>query len=162
MANVKISYSASGTITCTLAALASSSTIGQSSTSIDNGTNLYDDVLLNLGIKVSGTALGADKAVFVYVYGSEDGTNYSGASSEAIGSDTAVNINSPSNLRGPVNISTPGTSQTYFQVIPIAQFFGGRMPRKWGYVVLNGTKQNFDPTETNHTKTYTGVTYTVV
>lgn len=161
MADVKIKYATSGTITCTLAALASSSTIGRGSTSIDNGTNLYDDVLLNLAIKVSGTGLGAAQAVEMYVYGSEDGTTFSGDSKENVGTDAAVTVSNPTNLLGPVVCSGTGGS-TLRVVSPVAQFFGGRMPRKWGFVVVNRTNLALSPYETDHTKTYTGITYTVV
>ena len=162
MAIIKPSYAASATITCTLSSLLSSSTIGRSSTFIDNTGNLFDDVLLNLSLKTSGTALGADKACYVYIFGSEDGSNFEGSSSEAVGTDVAVNINRPTNLKGPVAITTQGTSQSYLRVIPIAQFFSGRMPRKWGFVIRNATLQELDPTESNHIKTYTGIQYTVI
>lgn len=161
MATVKINYATSGTITFTLGELASSTTIGRSSTSIDNGTNLYDDVLVYIAVKTSGTTLGMDKSVYVYVYGSEDGTNFdSGA--EAVGSDIGITFSNPTILKGPVVLAAPGTSQTYKKVFSISPFFGGRMPRKWGLVAKNFTGQSLDPTETNFTKTYTGITYTVV
>lgn len=162
MATVKIAYSSSGTVTCTLSSLANSSTLGRSSTFIDNGTNLYDDAIVYIAVMTSGTALGGDKAVYVYLYGSEDGTNFSGSSSESPGTDTSANINSPTNLLGPMTITAQGTGQTFRQVFTVGQFFGGRVPRKWGFVVRNATGQELNPNESNHTKTYTGVTYTVV
>lgn len=162
MADVKISYSSSGTISCTLASLANSSSAGRGSASIDNTGNLFDDAMLFIAVKTSGTTLGGDKACYVYIYGSEDGTNYQGSSLEAPGSDSAVQITSPTNLKGPITISCPGTSATYRSVSSISQFFGGRMPRKWGFVVRNATGQELDPNESEHTKTYTGVIYTVV
>ena len=162
MATVKISYATSGTITCTLAALASSTTVGRSSTSIDNTTNLFDDVILYLAILSSGTAPTMDKAVYVYVYGSEDGTNFSGSSAETIGNDVPVTFANPTNLKGPVTISCPGTSQTYSTAFSVGQFFGGRLPRKWGFVTRNFTGNTIDPNETSHIKSYTGITYTVI
>lgn len=161
MSTVKINYAASATILCTLAALASSSTVGRGATIIDNGTNLYDDVILYLGIKNSGTTLGASQAIYVYIFGSEDGVANTGDSKEAVGSDAAVTISNPTNLLGPIVATATGGGTSKFMA-NIAQFFGGRVPRKWGFVVLNGTKQNLDPTESNHQKTYTGITYTVV
>lgn len=162
MATVNISYSSSATITCSVASLASSTTIGRSSTSIDNGTNLYNDVLVQVGIKTSGTSPGMDKACYIYVFGSEDGTNFDGSSVETIGTDVPITFMNPTNLKGPITMACNGTSQTVRTSFPIAQFFAGRMPRKWGVVVRNFTGFPIDPNETSHTKTYTGIKYTVL
>src|SRR3990167_9513609 len=137
MATVKIAYSNSTTIDCTLSSLSSSSTLSRSSAFVDNSANLYDDALLYIAIKVSGTTQAADKSVFVYIYVANSGTNFGGSKIESVGSDASVNLTNPTNLLGPVAIATNGTSATYSQTVPIAQFFGGRMPSKWGFVVRN-------------------------
>jgi len=155
-----ISYGTSTAITCTLASLASSSSAGRSCAAIDNTSNKYIDVLLTIAVKTSSSAMGADKGGYIWIYGSEDGSNYNGSSSEGEGTDAAVTLDSPSNLRGPVFLSTPASSTTYKAVISIAQFFGGVMPRKWGFVYQNNNNQNLDSTEGNHQKTYTGITET--
>lgn len=161
MAITKITYANSTTIDCTLASLANSSTLGRGSIVVDNSGNNYDDALLQIAIKASGTTLGGDKVVYVFLYGSEDGSNYNAASSEAVGADVSININQPSNLKGPIVISAQGTNQTFGGVYAVASFFGGTLPRKWGFVLRNATGQNLDPTESSHRKTYTGITYTV-
>lgn len=162
MADVKMKYAQSTTIDCTLAALANSSTLGRSGVAVDNSGNLYDDALLYIAVKASGTTLGGDKTVYVYLYGSEDGINFDGSTLESPGTDVGVNIPSPTNLKGPIPIAAPGTSATYKTTIPVGQFFGGRLPRQWGFVIRNATGQALNPIESNHTKTYTGITYTVV
>ncbi len=155
-----IKYASSAAITCTLASLASSATVGRQCTVIDNTTNLYDDVLVMLAVKMSATALANDKAVYVYIFGSEDGTNYDQDDGVVGATDAAYTVNSPSNLRGPVVINCPTISKVYIKAFTIAQFFGGRMPRKWGFVVVNFTGQALDATEASHIKTFTGITYT--
>ena len=72
----KIAYGSSTGITCTLASLASSATVGRTCTAVVNTSNLFDDVLVTLAIKTGAGAPANDKAVYAYLFGSEDGTNY--------------------------------------------------------------------------------------
>ena len=162
MATVKVSYASSTTILCSVAALASGTNQARFSSLVDNATNLYSDALLYVAVKVSGTALANDKSVYVYLYGSEDGTSYSMSSREGSGTDVTAILEIPTNLKPGMTISCPGTSNTYRGVTSVAQAFNGVMPRKWGIVIDNFTGQLLDPTESNHTKSYTGITYTVV
>lgn len=155
-----IKYGTSTAITCTLASLGSSASVARGSAVVDNSTNLYVDALVTVAVKTSNSSLANDKAVYVFLYGSEDGSVYSGSSSEAEGTDASLTIDNPSNLRGPIVLSAIATVQTYRAVFSVAQFFGGIMPKKWGIVVLNYTGQALDSTEGNHQKTYTGITYT--
>src|SRR5258706_5463087 len=106
----KISYGTSTAITCTLASLASSATAGRGCTVIDNTSNLFDDVLLTIAVKTSASALANDKAVYVYLFGSEDGTVYGSSSAESVGTDGAVTLDSPTNLKGPFIINCPAVS----------------------------------------------------
>ena len=156
----KIAYATSTAITCTLASLASSATAGRSCAAVDNTSNLYDDALLYIAVKTSSSALANDKACYVYLYGSEDATNFNGSSAEAEGTDAAVTLDSPTNLIGPFVIACPAVSVTYKKVISVAAAFGGIMPRKWGFVLQNYTGQALDSTGGNHVTTYTGITYT--
>jgi hypothetical protein len=155
-----IKFATSTAITCTLASLASSATVGRQSTVIDNSSNLYIDALVTIGIKTSASAMGSDKAVYIYVAGSEDGTNYD-CDDAAIGAtDASYTINNPSNLRLGAVINTLTSSKTYFRTFSVAALFGGVMPRKWALVVVNTSNQALDSTEGNHTKSYSGITYT--
>jgi len=156
----KVLYATSATITNTLASLASSATAGRSCLAVDNSTNLYDDAELTISVKTSASALANDKACYLYFFGSEDGTVMGSSSAEAAGTDVAVTLDSPTNLRGPYPIACPASSVTYRLVIPsVAAIFGGVLPRKWGYVLRNYTGQALDATEGNHQKTYTGINY---
>lgn len=161
MTTNRIVYGTSTTITCTLASLASSSSAGQSCLAVDNTTNLFDDAMLTVAIRTSASALANDKVCYIWIYGSEDGTTYGAASSEAVGTDAAVTIANPTNLRGPFTISCPASSTTYRAVIgSVASFFGGVLPRKWGFVLQNYTGQALDATPANFQSTYTGINYT--
>jgi len=153
-----IAYGSTTAVTCTITSLASSATAGRGSAVIDNSTTLYDDALLTVSVKTSATTLANDKAVYVYVYGSEDGTTYNASSAEAVGTNAAVTLDSPTNLKGPLTISCPAVSVTYRGVWSVAQLFGGVMPRKWGIVVQNYTGQTLDASIGS--ASFTGITFT--
>lgn len=160
MTTDNIAYGTSTAITCTLASLASSATVGRGCAAVDNGTNKFDDALLTIAVKTSASALANDKCCYIYLYGSEDTTTFDGSSAEAVGTNAGVTVDSPTNLKGPFVLSCPASSTTYRKVIAVASAFGGVMPVKWGFVLVNYTGQALDSTEGNHQKTYTGVTYT--
>ena len=127
---------------------------------VDNTANLYESIIATVGVKTSATALANDKGVYVYVYGSEDGTNYNASGAEAVGTDAAVTLDSTTNMVLAGFINCPTTSQTYRIIFDVIQVLGF-VPRKWGIVVRNYTGQALDSTEGNHQKTFTGVGRTI-
>lgn len=151
-----ITYGTSTAITCTINSLAASATAGRQCTVIDNTSNKFDDALLTI-IVTTGT-VASPVAVSVYIFGSEDGTNYDQDDGVMGTSDAAYTVNAASNLRGPVQISAPTTSKIYNKVIPIAAFFGGVMPRKWGFVIVNNTGGAL--AGSGNSASYTGITET--
>lgn len=160
MANIKIEYgTASQGITCTLASLADNA--ARECTAIDNTSNKFVDAIVYLAIKLATGTPVNEKAIFVWFYGTEDGTNYG---DNASGADAAVTLRSPHNFRGPHVINTPDAGAlTYKAIIPsVAAFFGGVLPPKWGFVVENQAGIALDSTEGNHTKEYRGIYQTVV
>jgi hypothetical protein len=152
----KISYGTSTAITIT--APASSATAGQCGTAVDNGTNFYDDALVTVQVVFPNSATANDKGYYIYVYGSEDGTNYNISTNEMAspGTNAACTPDVPTNLLGPLFMSTISQNKTYTTVFSVAQFFGGVMPRKWGIVLRNYSGQ----TATTLTCSYTGIYYT--
>jgi hypothetical protein len=158
----KISYASNATITCTLASLVTTSAgSARGSASVDNSANLYVDAILTIAVKLGSTGLGADKACYVYLYGAGQDGIYSGSSAEVEGTDAAVTIDSPTNLKGPFVIACPAVSTTYRLIVgSVASVFGGILPYKWGFVLQNSTGTTLDATEGNHTKDYTGIYYT--
>jgi hypothetical protein len=153
-----IAYAGSSGITCTIASLASSATAGRSCVAIDNTTTKFDDILLSITVKTSPSALANDKACYVYVYGSEDGTNFNASSAENVGTDIAVTLDTPTNMKGPLVISCPAVSTTYRGVWSLASLFGGVLPRKVGFVLQNYTGQALDAS--SGSASFTGITYT--
>lgn len=159
MADLKQAFGASTAITITLASLASAS--ARQSAVVDNASNLFLDVMVNLSVKLASGSPGGERTVYVYVYGSEDGTNYT---DNATGSDAAITMRSPTNLRPLGIINTPDSGALTYKSGPmsVAAAFGGVIPRKWGIVVVNNTGLALSATEGDHTKTYTGVYYQTV
>jgi hypothetical protein len=159
MSDIKRAFGASGqTFTITLASLASASS--RESTSIDNSSNKYLDALVMLQVKFANTAIGTDPWVYVYAYGTVDGgTTYPDA---VTGSDAAITLNSPTNLRllGAVsaiqNLTRKGGPWS------VAACLGGVLPERWGIVVRNSSGIALTGTEGDHAKLYQGVYETVV
>lgn len=144
MASVKLVYGTTTAITITLNSLAHSDTAGRESTAVDNGTNLFLDALVTvIGTIATGT-IGHDKCIYVWAYGSEDNTTFTG---NVTGTDAAITLDDPTPLKLVQVIPTPtaGTSdKVYTAIFPIAQAFGGVLPRKWGIVVRNSTGIDFE------------------
>jgi hypothetical protein len=165
-ANNKAAYGASTTITCTLASLASGS--ARCSAAVDNTTNLYFESWLYLAIQLAtGTPAGSN-VINVYGYISQDGTNYTGDStSEVAGSDAAITLLSPTNMKLLGVISVPASAtggRTFKQAFSISTGLATPLwlPPKWGFVVDNETGLALGATEGNHQKTYSGAYSTSV
>ena len=140
-------------ITITLASLGSGSS--RASTVIDNSSNVFLDALVFLNIKSGASGVSSTGYCSVYAYGTSDGgTNYT---ENASGSDAAITLTAPTNLRliGVVNVVANATT---YKAGPfsVAQAFGV-LPEKWGIVVTNGSGAALDATEGNHLKIYQGV-----
>lgn len=152
MTTVNIAYATSTSITCTAPSTGNS----RISTAVDNTSNKYDDAMVTVQVAV-GT-VGSNKIFYIYIAGTEDGTNYNVSTGEATysGTDAAITIDDPTSLKGPQPLPCPASSKTYNCVIgSVASFFGGTLPRKWAVVVNN--QSNVTPTLT---VSYTGITYT--
>src|SRR3990167_1572724 len=154
MANTKLAYGGATNITCTLASLATAGV--RECTAVDNSANLYLDAMLYIACALQAGSTASDKVINIYFYGSADGTNYT---DNATGSDAAVTLRDPSNLRGPFVIAAPTAGAlTYKGVVgSVAQYFGGVLPYKWGFAIENRTNITFSATESDHTKQYLGV-----
>lgn len=162
MANIKTAYGTQAqAITCTLASLASAA--ARESTVIDNNTNLYTDALVEIGVKLSTGTPAGQKGTNVYVYGTVDAATpvYPDA---VTGTDAAITLNAPTNLKLLGTIQTPAASTTYKGgPWSVAQAFGGTMPQKWGIVIENQSGANaYTAVEGDHTKIYQGVYLTSV
>lgn len=126
-------YGTSTAITTTaLATLANSATAGWQSAAIDNTADLALGVLIRLEVTLAAGSPASDKTVYVYVYESEDGTNYT---DNATGSQGTLTRRDPTNMRQIGTIACPDSGAlTYKQVF---QYSPAVMPRKWGLYVNN-------------------------
>lgn len=148
------------THTITLASLASDTTLvaGREGTAIDNaGTD--DAIDATVGGKVTtGTSPTAARQIEVWLYGSYDGTTYSGA---ATGSDANLTPAEKTLLKLLTIIPTVNTSNKTYPWGPfsVAQAFGGTLPRKWGVFIVHNTGVALNATGGNHEVKHTPVKY---
>lgn len=156
MASVKQEYGTSTGLTITLTSLASSLTAGRESTAIDNTTDKFIDALVQVVVKLAAGTPAADKAVYVYAYGSEDGTSFT---DNATGSDAAITLTDPPNARliGVIQCPAAGGLSYESQPMSVAKAFDWMLPRKWGIIVRNNTNVALDTT--GNSAKYTGVYY---
>ena len=159
MADIKTAYGTSTALTISLASLASALDAGRESTAVDNGTNLFIDALVQVKIKLQAGTPAADRAVYVYAYGSEDGTIYT---DNATGTDANITLTNPPNMPLVSVIAIPDAGGLTYESQPfsIAKAFDWILPRKWGLVVRNNTNVAFSATGGDHTAKYTGVYFT--
>ena len=153
--NVLIAYGSNGqSITVTLASLADGS--ARASTALDNSSDTFIDVLVSLSLKTGASGVSSAGYVNVYAYGSVDGgTTYTETAS---GTDAALTLTVPTNLKLVGRISAVANATTYKSgPFSVAGAFGGSLPEFWGIVIENKTGAGLDSTEGNHSKKYQGV-----
>lgn len=159
MALIKEAMGAATSITCS-GAIASSGTVGRQSTVIDNSANLYLDAFVEVNVAYPNSAPANDKAIYIYAFGSLDGSNYP----EGLGASDAAYT-----FQGSAGALT--TALRVIGVVPavqnvtarygpfaVAPAFGGWLPAKWGIIVLNYSGQ----TITTFTSQYRELYQTVV
>lgn len=123
---------------------------------MDNATNLFLDAICQVKVALQTGTPANDKAVYIYAYASVDGTTYT---DNATGSDAAITLRDPTNLRLVAVIPCPDSGGLTYESSPfsIAQAFGGILPPKWGICVRNFTGVALSATEGNHGYQYRGV-----
>ena len=165
MATLSIAYAASGTITITLASLATSAdwTAGRESTAISNAVTLYDDVLVG-GKITTGTSPTVSTQINIYVYAAVDDTpTYPDVFDGTDSAETVTSVNvRASAIRLLASIVVDNTSDRTYWMAPtsVAFAFGGVMPRNWGLFIAHNTAQALNSTGSNHAFFYNGITYT--
>lgn len=146
------------THTITLASLASDTNLvaGQEGTAIDN--NATDDAIDAEvgGFVTTGTTPTANRQIEVWVYGSYDGTSYSGGAS---GSNANLTPQAKSLMQLLRVIPTSSTSNQKYTWGPfsVAAAFGGSMPRKWGIYMVQNTGAALHATAGNHEVKHTPI-----
>ena len=145
-----MAYGTATSFTITLASLVSAA--ARQSTEIDNTSNLYTDVMIEVKVKTAA-ATTASAHVNVYAFANVNDLRSGGAGA----SDAAITLQSPPNVTLLGAISTPTASSTYTSKgFQLGAAFGGAIPAKWGIVVENQTGQALDGTEGNHAYAYRG------
>lgn len=162
MSDVKTAYGSSGQVlTVTLTSLADSTASGRESTSVSNTTDKFLDVLVQGKIKPQNSgSITSPNAVFVYAYASADGG--SDWPDTVTGSDAAITLNTPTQLKllgaiyvAAINVQYKGGPWS------LAALYGGRMPEKWGIVVINDCGTALSATGTDHVFEWQGIYSTV-
>lgn len=166
MADIKIAYGASSALTCTLASLATSSTllVGRETTAVSNTSGLYSDYLV-AGKITTGTTPTANTRIEIWAYGSLDDTPTYPDVIDGTDSDetmTSENVKLAA-LRFVTAIVVDSTSDRtyYFGPQSLAQVFGGQIPKNFGLFVTHSTAVNLNATGSNHSLTITPVYATV-
>lgn len=137
--DIKIAYSSATSMTVTnLNSLASSATAGWQSDVIDNTSNLYDDILVQVVIDFANTAPANDKCAYLYVYSALE-TTYTDPASGSEGTITLTSVSTTAqNLRlvGRLAYET-ADAVIESQVFSVRAAFGGTLPPKVGFVIIN-------------------------
>lgn len=142
MSDIKSALGTATAFTITLNSLGASTSAGRESTVIDNTTNLYLDALVEVLVSFPNSAPGSSKAIYIWAYGSLDGTNYTGA---CTGADAGYTRDNPTVLALLGSIPIPTQNKVYrSRPFSVARAFGGQLPRKWGIVVQNDANQTLN------------------
>jgi hypothetical protein len=160
MATVNIAYGSETSLTWA-GAIASSTTAGRQSNTIDNTSTLADDYEVAVNIVFPNSAPANDKTVYVYAAGYIGATNTWAGRPALTGSDGSYTANDITTT--PMGVPLAGaffmvqnTTGT-FLIPSLATVFGGSLPQKIALVVMNYSGQ----TITTFTATYRAITYTV-
>lgn len=159
MATIRPIHGTPVTITCTLASLASDTTLvaGRQSAVVDNSAGLLIDAILGGKIRV-GTSPTTNRLIEVWLFGSYDGTSYSAGLGAG---DSALSVSGKRGLLALFQvIETFSTSDVTYEFGPrsVAACFGGVMPAKWGVGIIHNTGVNLHATGGSHELKYTPIT----
>lgn len=140
--NILAGYGTSNqAITVTYTSLATGS--ARASTVVDNTTNKFPEALVAGIIKSGASSTSATGYVNIYAYGTADGGSH--YTEGATGSDAAITLTSPTNLKriGIVNVVVNAISYQ-FGPFSVAKAFDGVLPDHWGIVVENQCGSTLD------------------
>lgn len=147
MAVTKTTYSAETVMTVTnLNSLASSTTAGWSSGTVNNTTNLYLDALVQVMLDPANTAPANDATFYLFVWGGEDSDEMpttGAASGNTVGTEGALTFPAITGLQSLQYIAIPYTAQDVaiktpvFSVCSLLGLPFGCLPPYWGVALLN-------------------------
>jgi len=150
MADLKQKYGSKTNLTITLASLADSG--ARESTVVDNGTNLFVDVLIGGKLKAGASGVSSTGYVNIWAYGSaDDGTLYDDA---CTGSDAAHTMNGNAKLLAVLEMNA--NAEVVEFTVPLSRVFN-HIPEDWGIIVENKSGATFDTTAGNFEIHYKGL-----
>jgi hypothetical protein len=153
--DIKNKYGTSGqAITITIASLTNNA--ARASTAVDNTSNLFVDVLVSVKLTAASSSTSSSGYVTIYAYGTADGgTTYTDG---ATGSDAAITLTVPPNVRPIGVVNVVADSATYIGgPFSVAAAFNGVLPDHWGIILVNASGATLDSTAGNHFAKYQGV-----
>jgi hypothetical protein len=161
MASTKVAYASSGSVTITLASLATSSTLvaGRSSAEIDNTTNLYLDYFLSGKISV-GTTPTASTVIEAWLIPKREDGSYLDTFD---GTDTNVTVTSRSHLLAygtlltALNVPATTSNVGYEFYRSLSSALGAPAPFKFQIFVVHNTGVSLNSTGGNHALYQKGV-----
>lgn len=147
MASIKTKYgSPNQSITITLLGLLDNA--ARASLAIDNSTNLFLDILVQLRINTGNVgAPSGEKNCIVYAFGTVDGgSTYSGGATGADAAYGGVAGQLISNCPTLGHVNVDAQNETFeSDVFSLASAFGGVLPQKSGIIVVNQIGQTLGP-----------------
>lgn len=154
MASTKLAFAASASPACTLASLASSSTLvaGRSSAEIDNSANLHLDKLIS-GKVTGGTTPAANTVIEIWLIPKREDGSYHDTFD---GTDKAVTVTSRSHLLAYgtllASMAVPATTSNvgYEFSRSVAAALGANCPAKFQLFVTHNTSVALNATGGNH------------
>lgn len=167
-ADTKVTYGSSAAYTCSLASLATSSTLvaGQEGTAVSNTTNLYLDYLAG-GIVTVGTTPTANTFIEWWMYGSVNDTPtypdvFDGTDSAETVTTASIKQSALGQFGAVLCSATTSNVGHWFCARSVATCFGGLLPKNHGPFITHSTGVNLNATAGNHVLSYTGVYLTTV
>jgi hypothetical protein len=164
--DIKIAYSTSAALTCTLASLASSATFvaGREATAIVNTSNLYMDYRVTAKV-TAGTTPTVDKDLRIYAYATLDDTptypdTITGTDSAVTLTNTYILDSSFILLGATSNAATSNVAYTP-KCLTIAEAFG-LVPKRWGLFIAHSQVAALHATGGNHVLSHIGAFFTSI
>jgi hypothetical protein len=165
MATLQPQYDSVQDFTITLASLAIGD--GRAGVYVDNTTDLFDDVLVYLHVEFDSDP-GSTGQIYVGMYSSLDGTNWTGSMMGIDGTDKAIPAFATDyvqtyesfevvSIYSSSGAGSPWVADWAFSIIGTSYWFGQTLPPYWGIVVLNSDSAPLTATPSDHKAQYMGV-----
>lgn len=165
MADAKLAFQTSQTLTNAIESLGTSSTwvAGYESATIDNTTNLYLDYIHD-GYVTVGTTPTTNTEIRIYVVASVDGTNWPDVFDGTTGAETVTSEgvrDGFAKLAAVMRCDSTTSNRAYPYTFSVASLFGGIVPPKYCLFTTHNTGVNLNSTGGNQVTRYRGVYFTI-